>query len=214
MQAQEQVVIGVVANIIATNVSAEEYMERYAEQHCEWVNGTVMKMSPIHIIHDAITRYLAVLLTTYFAFRAIGQICEDPFVMRLPSGQHRQPDIQVILHDNPHTLHPTYMDGPADICIEVVSPGSVEHDRGVKFKEYEENGVREYWIVDPLRDESLFYRLNADGVYIAQHADADGNYQTPLLPGLKLHVPTLWRDEAALPNPVQIVQAMQAMLAD
>jgi Uma2 family endonuclease len=214
MQTTKPAVTGVSGEVIATGVSAEEYMEQYAEHHCEWVNGTVVKMSPIHERHDFITRYLSTLLDTYFALQPIGRIREDPFVMKLSSGAYRVPDIQVILHENPHTLHPTYMDGPADMCIEVVSPGSVEHDRGVKFKEYEQNGVREYWIVDPVHQECLFYHLDDEGVYRAQHADSGGNYQTPLLPGLLLHVPTLWLEEDALPNPVQIVDSVRQMLAE
>jgi hypothetical protein len=32
--------------IIATNVTFEKYLERYAHDYCEWVEGTVIKMSP------------------------------------------------------------------------------------------------------------------------------------------------------------------------
>jgi Uma2 family endonuclease len=173
----------------------------------------VIKLAFIHNFHQYIRRYLSVLLETYFALKPIGRIYANLFLMKLPSNSFRQPDIQVILNNNPHTLHPTYMDGPADICIEVVSPGSVEHDRGVKFKEYEQNGVREYWIVDPLRNECLLYRLNNEGVYMAQYADSDGHYQTTLLPGLMLHVPIFWSDEGAFPNPIQIVESVRQMLA-
>jgi Uma2 family endonuclease len=211
MQAQKPIVKG---DVTTTHVSAEDYMAHYAEQHYEWDNGELVKMSPIHEHHYLITRYLSALLQAYFILKPIGIMREDPFVMKLASGTRRQPDIQVILNDNPHTLHPTYMDGPADICIEVVSPGSVEHDRGTKFKEYEQNGVREYWIVDPLRNECLLYRLNDEGIYMAQHADSDGNYQTTLLPGLVLHVPTLWLKEDEFPNLVQIVETVRQMLAD
>lgn len=64
--------------------------------------------------------------------------------------------------------------GPADICIEVVSEERIARDHGEKFAEYEKAGVREYWIVDPLRDTCRFNRLNEAGVYIPVGPGQDG----------------------------------------
>jgi Uma2 family endonuclease len=197
--------------IVATGVSWEEYMERYAEDFCEWVEGTVVKMSPIHERHDLLTRYLAMLFGAYFDLRPIGQIRQAAFVMRLPSiGRSREPDIQIILENNPYTLTPTYMDGPADICIEVVSPESIQRDHGAKYEEYEKGGVPEYWIFDPLHRETRFYRLGDDKTYSLCVVDEAGDYTTPLLPGFVLHVPTLWIDP--LPGIYQIVDSIRTML--
>ncbi len=61
-----------------------------------------------------------------------------------------------------------------------------------------------------LRSEALFYRLNTAGVFVRQPEDAEGNYRTPLLPGLVVHVPTLWQEK--LPGPGAVVRAVEAML--
>ena len=197
--------------ILATGVTFEEYLERFAGMHCELVDGNVIKMSPIHERHDKLTRYGALLFEAYFAINPIGEIRQDPFVMStLPELPKRQPDIQVILKTNAGHLTSTFMDGPADIVIEICSPGTVEIDRGDKFVEYEKGGVQEYWIFDSLRREALFYRLSADGTYAPYTVDSNGNYQTPLLPGLLVHVPTLWKDP--LPNFFAIGKAVQDML--
>jgi Uma2 family endonuclease len=208
---ENYVVSGITGKIVATDVSFEEYLEKYAADFCEWVGGTVEKMSPVHERHDILTQYLLLLGRAYFDLRPIGQIRHAPFVMRLPDiGILREPDIQIILHSNPHPLTTTYMDGPANICIEVVSPESVQRDHGTKFEEYEKGGVPEYWILDPLHTETRFYRLNEDGVYEAHQPDENGYYETPQLPGLRFHVPTLWTDP--LPGFYQIAKAVEAML--
>lgn len=198
--------------VSAPQVSLEVYMERFAAHFCEWVEGEVIPMSPAYIYHDRLTRYLAILLETFLSLRPIGQICQAPFVMRLPAfpNRRREPDLQIILNNNPGTLTETYMDGPADICIEVVSPESVARDHGDKFEEYEKGGVREYWIIDPIRSEGRFYHRSGEGIFLRQAEDAEGFYRTPLLPGFALHVPTLWQD--ALPDPIQTVEAVKAML--
>jgi Uma2 family endonuclease len=35
------------------------------------------------------------------------------------------------------------------LVVEVLSPRTAEIDRTYKFRKYEENGVREYWLVSP-----------------------------------------------------------------
>jgi Uma2 family endonuclease len=212
MAVQEQAANEVTGNVIAVDVSLEDYMAQYAAEHCEWVEGVVIKMSPAELQHNAIIYYLYQLLTAYFELKAIGRIIGQPFVMRLEAfpNRRREPDLFVVLHTNPHELKNTYMDGPADIVIEVVSEESIDRDHGTKFEEYEKGGIPEYWIVDPLHEESRFYRLHEDGRYRRQTEDSDGHYQTPALPGLKLHVPTLWQDE--LPGPGATFAAIQAML--
>ncbi len=190
--------------------SFEEYLERYAGDYYELVEGQVVKMSPISAIHDAIAFYLRLLLTAYFELRPIGVVKSGPFVMKLTAiDVHREPDLQVILKTNPSQLTETFMDGPADICIEVVSPESVARDHGKKFEEYEKGKVPEYWIVDPIHRECRFYRLDDKGHYARFTEDEHGLYRTPALPDLALHVPTLWQDE--LPGPVAVIDAVRKM---
>lgn len=181
--------------IVATGVSADEYMERYAEQRCEWVKGIVYQVAPATLSHNLIIDYLYDLLRYYFINTGIGRIYRSPFVMRLDSVEsRREPDLFVVMNTNTNAITETYIDGPADIAIEVVSPGSITVDYGAKFEEYEKGGVPEYWIFDWEREISFFYRLNEDKLYKPQSLDEHGNYRTPLLPKLVLHVPTLWQE--------------------
>jgi Uma2 family endonuclease len=195
--------------IVATDVSAEDYLRQYADSHHEWVRGVVIKMSPQSLPHARLIKYLQHLLDAYFSFRPIGQTLTAPFVMRLEKA-FREPDVMVIRDDNPSDLTENALVGPADICIEVVSPESASRDYGEKLIEYEQARVREYWIIDPLRQRCQFNRLEAD-VYIPIQPE-EAVYQTPLLPRLSVHVPTLWHDP--LPNLAEIMQSVQAMLAD
>ena len=114
------------------------------------------------------------------------------FEMRLEDQQRgREPDIIYIAPENQGRLLHNYLDGPADLAIEVVSPGSEAVDRGDKFKEYERGGVREYWLIDPQRREALFYVRDEGGLFRAG-AIRDGEYQSQVLPTVKLRVEWLW----------------------
>ena len=56
-------------------------------------------------------------------------------------------------------LKKTFLDGPADVVVEIISAGSIGLDRGDKFVEYERGGVREYWLIDARSDELSFQIL-------------------------------------------------------
>ena len=192
-------------------VSEEEYLEKYAADFYEWVDGELLPMSPIQLDHDVLQDYVRDWLKQYLRLKPIGQVVGAPFVMRL-GGRYREPDLQVILHDNPGELTNTGMLGAADICIEIVSPESVERDYADKLSEYQQGGVREYWIFDLKRKDSRFHRLNATGTYTIIEPNVDGNYSTPLLPRFQLPVSTLWLEEK--PDTLAIIAALRKLLAD
>lgn len=193
--------------IVAAGVPAADYLTDYPG-HFEWVRGYVLRMSPVSLTHDHLTRYLATLFAAYFELNPIGRVLQDPFPMRLPAlNTIRQPDLQIVLHNNPAQLTDTALIGPADICVEVVSPGSAAVDYGEKFLEYEAAGVAEYWLLDPLRTTATFYRLTAAGRYTPHPTATD--YTTPRLPRLRLPLATLW--QPTLPGPKEIVRMVESM---
>ena len=201
-----------VGRIVAYDVTFDDYLQRYAEHYHEWVRGYVIEMSPVTLRHEQIISYLRTLLDAWFERNPIGVVIGAPFVMRtdaVPAG--REPDLQVILESNAGDLTDTAMIGAADVCVEVVSAESVDRDYGEKLAEYEQAGVREYWLIDPLRSQALFHRLTLDGTYAPCKPDGNGNYATTILPGFVLHVPTLWR--TPLPRFSAIGRAVDAMSA-
>ncbi|MCB9436677.1 MAG: Uma2 family endonuclease [Anaerolineales bacterium] len=197
--------------IIAHAIPAEVFLTEYADSFHEWVEGVVIQMSPASRHHQQLVNYLRTLLNAYLSLNPLGEVYDAPFVMRLENS-FREPDLQVIFKDNPGTLTETAMLGAADICVEVVSPESVARDYGDKFAEYEQGGVREYWLIDPLRQEANFYRLQANGLYSRVVPDANEAYRTPLLPRLRVLVAGLWQQP--LPDLLTVTEQVKAMFAE
>ena len=52
--------------------------------------------------------------------------------------------------------------GTPDFVLEVLSPSNPEHDLWRKRELYERHGVREYWIVNPVRCSVLVFRFDKD----------------------------------------------------
>lgn len=193
-------------------ISADDYLETYADGHYEWVDGEVFAMSPVLLIHELLVTYLKQVFMTYFALNPHmkGIVVGDPFPMYLATiPSYRQPDIQVILGDNLQHLTEKGMMGVADICIEVTSAGTTNIDYGEKFLEYERAGVREYWIIDPLRRVARFNCLNEQGIYESQSVYKQRAYTTPLLPHFALKTDSLW--DTPLPDPIAILAFLRTL---
>ena len=71
-----------------------------------------------------------------------------------------EPDISVIC--DPDKLTDRGCSGAPDFIVEVVSPGSRRMDYAHKVSLYLESGVREYWIVDPLKKCTTVYLNEQD----------------------------------------------------
>ncbi|MCP4699579.1 MAG: Uma2 family endonuclease [Gammaproteobacteria bacterium] len=111
------------------------------------------------------------------------------FVMRLGNNGFT-PDVFLCRGPSLNRLSSWYLDGAADLVIEVVLPAHANRDRVEKRRYYEAGGVPEYWIVDPERKEVELLRLT-DGRYQPQQA-RDGRYCPPNIPELVFLPDKLW----------------------
>jgi len=120
-------------NIIAEDVSIEDYLAKYAAEFCEWVDGRVIKLAPISVQHGSAKRFVATWLAIFLELNPIGKLIEAPFLMHLQ--HYREPDIQMILDEHRNRLTRTQVEGAADLVVEVVSEESTSRDYGDKFAE-------------------------------------------------------------------------------
>ena len=159
----------------------------------EWVDGAVIMASPASRRHQDIVKFLLITMSLYADVHTLGAVMEPPFQMKLAESG-REPDVLFVAKEHLGRLHETYLDGPADLAVEVVSPESAGRDRGDKFYEYRAAGIPEYWLIDPQLEQAEFYQLDAEGRYQTVTLDADGIYHSRALPGFWLRVAWLWQD--------------------
>jgi Uma2 family endonuclease len=188
-------------------MSYDEFLEWSGEDtHAEWVNGEVIVFMPPKTAHQRISLLLATLLSLYTRFFNLGDVLTAPFEMRLWIGRSsREPDILFVAREHQDRLTADRLEGPADLVVELVSNDSVARDREDKFREYEEAGVQEYWIVDPRPGKRRIdvYRLTPEGSYQEILPDADGHYHAAVLPGFWFDPAWLWQDP--LPDPTMLL---------
>jgi Uma2 family endonuclease len=175
-------------------ISYEQFLEWLDEDTwAEWVDGEVILMSPVNDEHQSLAMYLKVMMGFYVNSRGLGTVLDEPFQMKSgPNLPGRSPDILFVSAERQHLIQRHFLNGPADLVVEVISPESRARDRGEKYYEYEQAGVREYWIIDPERKQVEFYVLSEKGIYQPAFVGHEGEYRSAAIEGFWLRVEWLW----------------------
>lgn len=198
--------VAVVAPSSPGKMSYEAFLAWADEDtRAEWVDGEVIRLSPASNRHQNLSDFLTALLRHFVEAHELGVVLSAPFQMKLgPEGPGREPDVLFVAAEHLDRLKDNHLDGPADLAVEIISPESRARDRGDKFYEYEQVGIREYWLIDPIRKQAEFYSLGEDGIYTAVPLE-DGLFRSGVLPGLVLEVAWLWQEP--LPRLLHVLKA-------
>jgi Uma2 family endonuclease len=131
-----------------------DYLTWQFDEMVELENGVIIRRIPVPMRwHQEYLGNIFFKFHTYFKNKT-SEIYKYPFDVRLIKNKENgqietvvQPDICVICDLD--KLDELGCIGSPDLIVEVVSKSSKKRDYHDKYDLYEENGVLEYWIVDP-----------------------------------------------------------------
>lgn len=187
-------------------MSYEAFLTELNEDvHAEWVNGETIIFMPPKPDHQRVVRFLSQLLGLFIEHFQLGELFFAPIEMKpTPDSNAREPDILFVAQENLHIISNTKLEGPANLVIEVISPESLKRDLDDKRREYEAEGVDEYWIIDsrPGKNTAEFHVLNELGRYRKVEPNPEGIFYSTILPNFYLNVNWLWA--SPVPNTMEL----------
>lgn len=138
------------------------------------------------------------------ALLSAAKACEDaisdgsevffaPMDVVLAEATAVQPDLVLVLENNASILKDVVR-GVPNLVVEVLSPSTMQVDRGLKMETYARYGIEEYWIVDIERSSIEIFRLDrgAEAYRLIETCREADQAATPLLPGLSLQASKLF----------------------
>jgi len=172
----------------------------------EWNNGILEEKPVADVRNAALYRWLLKLIEAYLEIQPIAQLVnlEIGFRLALPDKTIiRKPDLFVVRNDNPMALRPTdrTFAGICDLCIESLSDSDkheIERDTIYKKSEYEEIGVREYYILDASDTHMAFFYRTPTGDYASINPGRDGVIRSTVLPGFQFRIADLHRQPSLI----------------
>lgn len=142
---------------------SEQYWNLPDGQRAELIDGRLYAMAPPSRIHqELITELVSAIHNHIKKNNGSCKVYPAPFAVNLDAEDKNwvEPDISVIC--NPDKLTDRGCEGAPDLIIEIVSPGSRRMDYLTKHILYANAGVREYWIVDPIKKHTTIYQFEKD----------------------------------------------------
>lgn len=130
----------------------------------ELIDGEIFYMASPTYSHQALLRELSFAFISYQKQK--NGKCKTifaPYAVFISRDKYNylEPDLLVICprdeNDDRHQMDGCH--GAPDFVLEIVSPSSTKMDYVKKFNKYADTGVREYWIVDPLKERVIVHNF-------------------------------------------------------
>ena len=143
----------------------------------ELVDGELLVTPAPSRRHQRIILHLALLLQPYLVQHRMGEIVLGPGELELDGEERYEPDLMIVPAVDGKLPPADTAPSHAILVCEVLSPGSLRHDRVTKRKAFQRHAVPEYWIVDPDAEVFEVWRVHderpavVDGVLTWQPKD-------------------------------------------
>ena len=150
---------------VAYNFNARQYYEGKIKELCdvalvEVIDRKIYTMSTPNRMHQFLVAKLLIRIGNHIEKkRGKCHVYPAPFGVRLFADDETwvEPDILVICKKD--IMTDRGCDGAPDLIVEIVSPNNMFHDYVTKLVKYQQAGVHEYWIVDPINERITLYHF-------------------------------------------------------
>ena len=174
--------------------SYADYLVWKIKERVELLKGKILEMSAPSPIHQEISGNLQGALFVFLK-NSRCKLYTAPFDVRFPQkGESQvytvvQPDLCVVC--DLEKIDSKGCVGAPDLVVEILSPGNSKKEMKSKFALYQEEGVREYWVVDPER-ELVFVYVADNKKFKPTIPIADDYVYSTIFPDFKIHTSDLF----------------------
>jgi Uma2 family endonuclease len=177
----------------------EFYNSITEDDKAEYINGEIILHSPVMLRHNDATTYISSILSFYVNNTDAGKLGIEKCMIELSRNSY-EPDIVFWKNDKAESFTSKQKIFPTpDFIVEVLSESTEKNDRGIKFEDYALHGVKEYWIVDAIKETIEQYVLQ-NGAFELELKSKEGHINCVVLAGLAFHIPAAFnkKDNVAL----------------
>jgi len=179
-----------------------DYLLWQFSERVELIKGKIFKMSPAPSSnHQRVSLRLTRQLDGFF-YKSSCELYVAPFDVRLINFKESTQDRNIITVVQPDLCvicDKTKVDekgclGSPDLIVEILSSGNSKKEMDIKFDLYQENKVKEYWIVNPMEQTVLIYVLKENQYFGMKPLIMESKVESPTFPKLKFAVKKIFTD--------------------
>lgn len=158
---------------VAKNIYGKKQGEYTYEDYCmipddirvELIDGVIYDMASPKFEHQTVAGEIYYMLLDYVKkHKGRCRPAVSPVDVKLDRDEKTvvQPDVVVIC--DPKKIRDRFVFGAPDLVVEVLSPSTKQKDMYIKLGKYRNAGVREYWMVDLMKQNVVIYDFEEDEV--------------------------------------------------
>jgi Uma2 family endonuclease len=173
-----------------TRLTAEDLWRMpAADVRRELVNGEVVEMSPVSVLHGRISGRIYRRLAEHAERLGAGEalVGDVGFILDLPGDPERvrASDVAFVARERLGTERPArgFFRGAPDLAVEVLSPSDHSVDVQRKVRDWLEGGARLVWVVAPEAGTATVYRADGSARLVRERDSLEGE---DVLPGLQI----------------------------
>jgi Uma2 family endonuclease len=160
--------------------------ETPSEARYEIRNYHLIEMPSPITQHQRIVKHVTKKLDNFVELNKLGEVFISPLDVVFDEGNVCEPDILFISNENKDIITKKNIVGVPDLLVEVVSKGSVVRDYVEKKNDYENFGVKEYWLIDPLNETIIVHSLEDKKYKVFSSVEEQGTAKSKILPDFEL----------------------------
>ncbi len=180
-----------------------DYLQWQFQEMVEIIQGKIFRMSPApNVKHQRVSSKLHLILGNFLKQQSC-ELFSAPFDVRLldkrKSSQNHdiytvvQPDLCIICDKD--KLDEQGCVGSPDLIVEILSKGNSKKEMKTKYALYQENGVKEYWVVFPSEYVLQQFILNEKGKYELKESFAEDEvFHAHIFPDLTVDLAMIFED--------------------
>lgn len=131
----------------------------------EIIDGVLYMSTSPSAFHQWIIKRLVTKIGTQAEEQGLAYIYFAPIGVIMPGCDPIQPDFVIVRAGRESIINDRGIRGVPDLIAEVLSPSNHDYDEEVKKAAYENAGVPEYLIIDPVTRTVRHYQLNDNRQY-------------------------------------------------
>lgn len=159
----------------------------------ELIDGILVKKAAPAPPHQETLAELIFAFKTFLREHPLGRVFPAPIDVFFDEHNGVQPDLCFVLNERDFLIDPREgILGAPDLLIEIISPGSVRHDRVDKKNLYERFAVKEFWLIDPANKTVEIFTIESNAYQLNQFLETSGKARSAVLQGFEMEISTLF----------------------
>ena len=168
-----------------------DYQKLKEGEPYQLINGMLVKSTSPTVNHQRIVKRIVRKLQL-LEEKGSGEMLHAPIDVHLSDTEVYQPDIVFVSARRLSIIGEKNISGAPDLVIEVLSPATAYYDLRHKRSIYEQHGVNEYWIVDPMEKTIEVQKNSSTGFRIIGKAREKDTMKSESFPEFSMDVDSIF----------------------